>query len=152
MFMRVRVESSARHFSFPWRVMRSLARHLTSPKVFSPALAYPCNQQHQKTRHKDTSQFGMRYLTAWGKALYPALYPILGIYFFIVHPPFWSLFKARLIPLFFLSLLVYTLLFMFTLLPQAAFLAIIHTPAALVSAVFLVLGEGVYTCSWPSIL
>lgn len=78
-----------------------------------------------------------------GTGLYPALYPILGIWFFIVHPPFWSLFKTRLLPLLFVSLLVYTLLFMFTFLPQAAFLAIFHGPAAFVSAAFLVLGEGV---------
>jgi len=77
-----------------------------------------------------------------GKALYPGLYPLLGIWFFIVHPPFWSLFKARLVPLLFMSLLVYTLLFMFAFLPQAAFLAIFHGPAALLSATFLVLGEG----------
>ncbi|OBT67482.1 hypothetical protein VE03_03121 [Pseudogymnoascus sp. 23342-1-I1] len=84
----------------------------------------------------------MRYLTPLGKALYPALYPIWGIWFFIVHPPFWSLFKTRLIPVLFLSLLVYTLLFMFAFLPQAALLAIFHGPAAFVSAAFLVLGEG----------
>ncbi|KFY46820.1 hypothetical protein V495_02241 [Pseudogymnoascus sp. VKM F-4514 (FW-929)] len=84
----------------------------------------------------------MRYLTPLGAALYPALYPILGIWFFITHPPFWSLFKTRLIPVLFLSLLVYTLLFMFAFLPQAALLAIFHGPAAFVSAAFLVLGEG----------
>lgn len=84
----------------------------------------------------------MRYLTPLGKVLYPALYPIRGIWFFIVHPPFWSLFKTRLIPVLFLSLLVYTLLFMFAFLPQAALLAIFHGPAAFVSAAFLVLGEG----------
>lgn len=42
----------------------------------------------------------------------------------------------------FISLLVYTLLFMFAFLPQAAFLAIFHGPAAFLSAAFLVLGEG----------
>jgi hypothetical protein len=84
----------------------------------------------------------MRYLTPLGKALYPALYPVWGVWFFIVHPPFWSLFKTRLIPVLFLSLLVYTLLFMFAFLPQAALLAIFHGPAAFVSAAFLVLGEG----------
>ncbi|ELR08256.1 hypothetical protein VC83_04557 [Pseudogymnoascus destructans] len=84
----------------------------------------------------------MRYLTPLGKALYPALYPIWGVWFFIAHPPFWSLFKTRLIPMLFLSLLVYTLLFMLAFLPQAALLAIFHGPAAFVSAAFLVLGEG----------
>jgi hypothetical protein len=84
----------------------------------------------------------MRHLTPLGMALYPALYPIRGIWFFIVHPAFWGLFKARLIPLLFLSLLVYTLLFMFAFLPQAALLAIFHGPAAFVNAAFLVLGEG----------
>ncbi len=84
----------------------------------------------------------MKFITAWGKALYPALYPILGLWFFIIHPPFWRLFGARLIPLLFISLLVYTLLFMFAFLPQAAFLAIFHGPAAFISAAFLVLGEG----------
>lgn len=37
---------------------------------------------------------------------------------------------------------MYTLLFMFAFLPQAALLAIFHGPAAFVSAAFLVLGEG----------
>ena len=96
----------------------------------------------QKEVNNIKSHFGMRYLTSLGKALYPALYPVFGIWFFIVHPPFWSLFKTRLLPLLFVSLLVYTLLFMFTFLPQAAFLAIFHGPAAFVSAAFLVLGEG----------
>ena len=99
----------------------------------------------------------MRYLTPLGMALYPVLYPIRGIWFFIVHPPFWGLFKARLIPLLFLSLLVYTLLFMFAFLPQAALLAIFHGPAAFVNAAFLVLGEGeksifIFQNSRPSFL
>lgn len=110
--------------------------------MFSSAL-YAHLSIHPLPQKEITNFERMRYLTAMGTGLYPALYPILGIWFFIVHPPFWSLFKTRLLPLLFVSLLVYTLLFMFTFLPQAAFLAIFHGPAAFVSAAFLVLGEGV---------
>lgn len=120
-----------------------IANDILSPKVFSYALCpQPVHPLLQKEVNNIKRHFGMRYLTSLGKALYPALYPILGIWFFIIHPTFWSLFKTRLLPLLFVSLLVYTLLFMFTFLPQAAFLAIFHGPAAFVSAAFLVLGEG----------
>lgn len=71
-----------------------------------------------------------------------ALYPLKGIMYFCRHREYWPLFNKRLIPLTITSILVLVLLFMFTYLPQAAFLLIFHGPTGWVSAVFLVLGEG----------
>jgi hypothetical protein len=71
------------------------------------------------------------------------LYPVKGIYFFATNPAWWPLFGRRLIPLTFVSIVVFGLLFTFTYLPQVAFLAIIgHGPGAFLNAAFLVLGEG----------
>lgn len=50
--------------------------------------------------------------------------------------------RARLIPSILLSAFVLTNLFLWTYLPQVAFLAIFHGPLAWVQGVFLVLGEG----------
>lgn len=72
----------------------------------------------------------------------PALYPLKGIIYFSRHREYWPLFNRRLIPLTITSIIVLVLLFMFTYLPQAAFLLIFHGPTGWVSAVFLVLGEG----------
>lgn len=77
------------------------------------------------------------------RALWSAAYPILGIWYFLRRPYFWPLFSGRILPLSIISLLVYLLLFMFTFLPQLAFLAIFHGWAgALINTTFLVLGEG----------
>jgi hypothetical protein len=76
------------------------------------------------------------------RAASAASYPIRGIWFFLRSPEFWPLFLGRLLPLSLISLLVYLVLFTFAFLPQLAFLAIFHGPGALVSAVVLVLGEG----------
>ncbi|KIW28505.1 uncharacterized protein PV07_08164 [Cladophialophora immunda] len=70
------------------------------------------------------------------------LYPLKGIFYFLLHPYFYPLFKARLIPIVLLSAFIYANLFLWTFLPQAAFLAIFHGPGAWVNATFLVLGEG----------
>ncbi|KAF4633794.1 hypothetical protein G7Y89_g4324 [Cudoniella acicularis] len=70
------------------------------------------------------------------------LYPLKGIYYFLAHREYYPLFARRLIPLTITSIVVLTLLFTFTYLPQAAFLRIFHGPTAWVSAAFLVLGEG----------
>jgi hypothetical protein len=70
------------------------------------------------------------------------LYPFKGIYFFATHPAWWPLLGSRLIPLTFVSIIVFGFLFAFAYLPQVAFLAIFHGRAAFVNAVFLVLGEG----------
>jgi len=70
------------------------------------------------------------------------LYPFKGIWYFCAHPEFYPLFGRRLIPLTITSIVVLGLLFTFTYLPQVAFLAIWHGPAAWFNAVFLVLGEG----------
>lgn len=70
------------------------------------------------------------------------LYPLRGIYYFISRPFLWPLFRARLVPIVLLSAFIYTVLFLFTYLPQVAFLAIFHGSGAWVNGVFLVLGEG----------
>ncbi|KAK5210410.1 hypothetical protein LTR99_009491 [Exophiala xenobiotica] len=70
------------------------------------------------------------------------LYPLKGIYYFIRHPYFYPLFKARMIPILFLSAFIYTNLFIWTYLPQVAFLALFQGPGAWLNATFLVLGEG----------
>jgi hypothetical protein len=71
-----------------------------------------------------------------------ALYPFKGILYFAQHREFYPLLQRRLIPLTVTSIIVLVMLFMFTYLPQVAFLLIFHGPAAWVSGVFLVLGEG----------
>lgn len=70
------------------------------------------------------------------------LYPCKGIWYFLAHREYYPLFGRRLIPLTITSIVVLTLLFIFTYLPQAAFLLIFHGPTAWINAAFLVLGEG----------
>ncbi|KAI9723636.1 MAG: hypothetical protein M1812_000936 [Candelaria pacifica] len=70
------------------------------------------------------------------------LYPFKGIYFFLAHPFLYPLLRARLLPSLLLSIFVLVNLFLWTYLPQVAFLAIFHGPLAWVNAAFLVLGEG----------
>ncbi|KIW74791.1 hypothetical protein Z517_11561 [Fonsecaea pedrosoi CBS 271.37] len=70
------------------------------------------------------------------------LYPLKGIFYFLFHPYLYPLFKARLIPIVLLSAFIYANLFLWTFLPQVAFLAIFHGAGAWVNATFLVLGEG----------
>ena len=68
--------------------------------------------------------------------------PFQGIFYFACRPYFYPLFKARLIPIILLSTFIYANLFIWTYLPQVAFLAIFHGPGAWLNATFLVLGEG----------
>ncbi|KAI0871721.1 hypothetical protein GGS24DRAFT_470379 [Hypoxylon argillaceum] len=77
-----------------------------------------------------------------GRALAAASYPLRGVYYFLRHPAFYPLFLSQLLPLSIISTLVYIILFVFTFLPQFAFLAIFHGRAAWLNAVVLVLGEG----------
>jgi hypothetical protein len=70
------------------------------------------------------------------------LYPFKGIYYFLTHREFWPLFGRQLVPLTVISLVILSILFTFTYLPQVAFLLIFHGPTAWFNAVFLVLGEG----------
>lgn len=65
-----------------------------------------------------------------------------GIYYFFAHPFLYPLLRARLLPSILLSLLVLANLFVWTYLPQVAFLAIFHGKLAWINATFLVLGEG----------
>ena len=67
---------------------------------------------------------------------------VQGFCYFVTHPSFYPLFRARLIPIIFLSLFIYAILFTFAFLPQVAFLAIFHFAGAWINGTFLVLGEG----------
>lgn len=62
--------------------------------------------------------------------------------YFFGHPFLYPLLRARLLPCALLSLFVLANLFVWTYLPQVAFLAIFHGALAWVNGVFLVLGEG----------
>ncbi|KUJ14990.1 uncharacterized protein LY89DRAFT_588684 [Mollisia scopiformis] len=87
-------------------------------------------------RHHDTlTEIRDIVSTSW-------LYPFKGVYYFLTHREFWPLFQRRLIPLTILSVVVLGFLFTFAYLPQVAFLAIFHGPAAFFNAAILVLGEG----------
>ncbi|PGH27585.1 hypothetical protein AJ80_00827 [Polytolypa hystricis UAMH7299] len=66
-----------------------------------------------------------------------------GIIYFLSHPYLWPLFRARLLPIVLLSGFIYTILFLFTYLPQVAFLALFQgLTSAFINGTFLVLGEG----------
>ncbi|KAJ7067468.1 hypothetical protein C8F01DRAFT_1247832 [Mycena amicta] len=69
------------------------------------------------------------------------LYPLKGFYFCMRHTFMWPLFRTRFIPCLVVSLIVLPTLFIFTYLPQVAFLAIFQGNLAWFNAVFLVLGE-----------
>ncbi|KAF1916267.1 hypothetical protein BDU57DRAFT_448295 [Ampelomyces quisqualis] len=70
-------------------------------------------------------------------------YLLKGIVFFIAHPFLYPLLKARILPAFFLSAFIIVNLFVWTYLPQVAFLALFHkNGSAWVNGTFLVLGEG----------
>ncbi|KAH8697097.1 hypothetical protein BGW36DRAFT_377924 [Talaromyces proteolyticus] len=70
------------------------------------------------------------------------LHPLRGIVYFISHPFLWPLFRGRLLPITLLSGFAYVILFIFTYLPQVAFLAIFQGKGAWINGAFLVLGEG----------
>ena len=69
-------------------------------------------------------------------------YPIIGILYFAKNRFLWPLMKAKFVPCLFLSACVLATLFIWTYLPQVAFLAIFHGHAAWLNATILVLGEG----------
>ncbi|KAJ7111851.1 hypothetical protein C8R44DRAFT_985323 [Mycena epipterygia] len=69
------------------------------------------------------------------------LYPFKGVYFCLRHRYLWPVLRARFIPCLLLSIVVLPTLFIFTYLPQVAFLAIFQGELAWFNAVFLVLGE-----------
>ncbi|KAJ7767260.1 hypothetical protein B0H16DRAFT_1661293 [Mycena metata] len=68
-------------------------------------------------------------------------YPFKGFWFCLRHPFLWPLLRARFIPCLIISIIVLPTLFIFTYLPQVAFLAIFQGHLAWFNAVFLVLGE-----------
>jgi len=67
---------------------------------------------------------------------------VKGIYYFFAHPFLYPLLRKRLLPCFLISALVLTTLFVWTYLPQVAFLAFFQGSGAWLNATFLVLGEG----------
>lgn len=74
--------------------------------------------------------------------MFPAMYPLKGIYQFVTHREYWPIFGARLITISVISIAVLCLLFPLVYLPQVAFLIIFHGKGAWINALFLVLGEG----------
>lgn len=72
----------------------------------------------------------------------PALTLAQGLWYFCTHPDLWPLLKGRLLPCFLLSIFVFANLFIWTYLPQVAFLYLFHKAGAWVNGTFLVLGEG----------
>ncbi|KAJ7168789.1 hypothetical protein C8R46DRAFT_239582 [Mycena filopes] len=68
-------------------------------------------------------------------------YPFRGFWFCLRHPFLWPLLRARFLPCLLISIVVLPTLFIFTYLPQVAFLAIFQGHFAWFNAVFLVLGE-----------
>jgi len=69
-------------------------------------------------------------------------YPFKGIYYIITKPFLWPILKARFLPCLILSTIIFVLLFLFTYLPQVAFLAIWQGKLAWFNGAILVLGEG----------
>ncbi|KAL2163839.1 hypothetical protein VTH06DRAFT_5898 [Thermothelomyces fergusii] len=106
------------------------------PEAGTPAHATPsCLDPFRRLAHAVAN-----YAT---RALIAGSFPILGIWYFLIHPEFYPLFLGRLLPLSIISLVVYFLLFTFTFLPQFLFLLIFHGRAgALINTTVLVLGEG----------
>ena len=73
----------------------------------------------------------------------PPTLSLQGIGYFLLNPFLHPLLRARLLPCLLLSLLVYSQLFLWTYLPQVAFLALFHGAALCwLNGAFLVLGEG----------
>lgn len=65
------------------------------------------------------------------------------MYYYASHRFLWPLLRGRLLPCMILSIVVFLNLFLWTYLPQVAFLAIFYGKAlAWVNAAFMVLGEG----------
>jgi hypothetical protein len=65
------------------------------------------------------------------------------MYYYASHRFLWPLLRGRVLPCMILSIIVFVNLFLWTYLPQVAFLAIFYGRAlAWVNGVFLVLGEG----------
>ena len=62
--------------------------------------------------------------------------------YYSTHRFLWPLFKTRLLPIVLLSAFIYVILFLFTYLPQVAFLSIFQGKSAWINGAFLVLGEG----------
>ncbi|KAH7090065.1 hypothetical protein BKA62DRAFT_726187 [Auriculariales sp. MPI-PUGE-AT-0066] len=71
-------------------------------------------------------------------------YPFKGFWYFLTHPFLWPLLRGRLLPCAILSTFVMINLFMWTYLPQVAFLYVLSGfgPGAWINGTFLVLSEG----------
>lgn len=87
-------------------------------------------------------QQSSRILSYARRAAYAAWLPLRGIGYFARSPGYWKLFFGRLLPLSLISLLVYSILFLFAFPIQFAFLAVFHGWGGLLSAIVLTLAEG----------
>jgi len=67
--------------------------------------------------------------------------PKKGIYYFLAHRSLWKPFVSKVTPTFTTGIGVTAFMFAFTYLPQAAALALVNGPLAVISAVPLVLSE-----------
>lgn len=69
------------------------------------------------------------------------LYPIKGIYYFLSHRALQKPLQSKLVPALTMGVGIFTSMFFFTYLPQAAVLALFNGPIAAVSTFLLVLSE-----------
>ncbi|OCK77041.1 hypothetical protein K432DRAFT_395941 [Lepidopterella palustris CBS 459.81] len=68
-------------------------------------------------------------------------YPIKGIEYFFIHRSLWKPLTAKLVPAVSLGLGITVFMFVVTYIPQAAVLAILNGPLAVISTILLVLSE-----------
>jgi len=69
------------------------------------------------------------------------LYPIQGMYYILRHPSIWKPIRKPIFISLIMSFFITGAMFMFTYLPQAAFLTLFNGPFAFIAAIPLVLGE-----------
>ncbi|KAF4548518.1 Etoposide-induced protein 2.4 (EI24)-like protein [Elsinoe fawcettii] len=69
------------------------------------------------------------------------LYPIKGIIYYASHRSLWKPLMSKIVPTITMGIGIFTSMFFFTYLPQAAVLAIFNGPIAAITTVLLVLSE-----------
>ncbi|KAG8624633.1 hypothetical protein KVT40_007700 [Elsinoe batatas] len=69
------------------------------------------------------------------------LYPIKGIYYYASHRALWKPLMEKIVPCITMGIGIFTSMFFFTYLPQAAVLALFNGPIAAVTTALLVLSE-----------
>ncbi|GJJ14739.1 hypothetical protein Clacol_009006 [Clathrus columnatus] len=69
------------------------------------------------------------------------VYPLKGVYYLLTHPNLYGMVTSRLLPTMALGLIITTVMFFFTYVPQAALLTLLNGPFGVINAVSLVLSE-----------